>query len=128
MKHLIYYLVYICLGVFAILGRTSLKSSSDIVTYMSIVNQIAGFVTLIMIYYRAFIEMSKKSKKENKRLKHLNCFVLCFFISILIYWSIIVVLYHIFDPANLNDSVTIITLVFALTDDLWSCILQTIFY
>lgn len=128
MKQIIFELIYICLGIVAFFVRISLKSDADIVYYMSIVNQIAGFVTLIMIIYHSIGDMTKKIKNENKSLKRLNGIVAFSFVSILVYWIVIINIYNNFNPAEVNDIVTIITLVFALTDDLWSSVLQALFY
>lgn len=128
MKKIVYDIVYLCLGGIALYTRVSLGENSDVLKYMSIVNQLAGAVTLLMIWYEAFYKMQKEIKQQKRSLKRLNKFVWFLIIGALFYYGLIHVLYLRFDASVLNDLITIVTLTIALTDDLWVAILQTLFY
>lgn len=128
MKQIIFELIYICLGIIALCVRISSKVDTSTIYYMSVINQIAGFVTLIMILYHAINNMVKHIKDNGRSLKRLNAFVIFSISIIFIYWIVILVIYQKFNAADLNDVLTIVTLTIALTDDLWSNILQAIFY
>lgn len=128
MKHIVLELIYLCLGIIALYVRITLKADSDTLYYMSLINKFAGFVTVIMILFHALISMIKDIKQQKRSLKRIKWYFIFSIVIISIYWFAIIEIYHKFDAAKLNDIVTLVTLTIALTDDLWSVLLQTLFY
>ena len=68
MSKLCFWVMYICLGFIAFKVRIML-SEEDVVNYMTIINQIAGFATLIMILFNVLVHIRKKIKQEQKSMK-----------------------------------------------------------
>lgn len=127
MSKFCFWAMYICLGIIAFKVRITL-SEEDVVNYMTIINQIAGFATLIMILFNVIVHIRKKIKQEQKSMKRLKGILIFSVISIFVYWYGINKLYGKHPAEVLNDSITIITLTIALTTELYENILKTIFY
>lgn len=128
MKKIGFIAFYICLGAVAFGVRLSLDSDENVVYYMSIINQIAGFATIITILCNVLIDIKQRIKKNNKSMKPLKRFLLFMAVLIIVYWTFIKYVYYRYPATLLNDIVTICTLTIALTTDLYESFLIAIFY
>ena len=128
MKKLVFEGIFIVLGLIAVIERIAIKTDVNIVHYMSRVNQIAGFVTLVMIFYQAGHNINKKISENNQNSKKIKSFFMASFFVVIIYWLVVYFTYQKCGPVLMNDIVTVITLAVALTDDLWIGALQALFY
>lgn len=128
MKKMGFIVIYLCLGVVALIVRISLSSDSEVEKYMSIINQIAGFATIIMILYNVLMAIINKVKKDERSMKRLIPFCSFSIFVIMIYWFSVKGVYQEYPITLLNDMVTICSLTIALTNDLYEGFLIAIFY
>lgn len=128
MKKIVFEGIFFVLGLIVVVERITLRSEVDVVHYMAKVNQIAGFVTLIMTFYQVGHNINKKIREKNQNLKRIKPFFIACFWGIIIYWLLIYFAYKKCGAVLSNDIVTVITLLIALTDDIWIGVLQALFY
>ncbi len=127
MKKMIFIIVYICLGIVALGVRISLKEV-DVTYYMSVINQFAGFATIVMILGTVYVKMVQEIKKADKSYKRLIPFCVFSVVVIIIYWLFIIFAYQKYSANLLNDIVTICSLTIALTTELYESLLLAMFY
>lgn len=126
MKNLIFQILYICLGVIAVAVR--LGNSGNMHAYMCTINQIAGFVTILVLLFNVLNRMLDKIKKREQSKRRCIKFIVFSSVIITIYWIVIILVYKYFDQTVLNDLLGIVSLTLALTSGLFEGILLSIFY
>lgn len=126
MKKIAFEILYICLGVVAFVTRIKLNGG-ETDYYMSVINWIAGFATILLILYDVLCRMIKKLKKKDGNARRSTKFVIFALSIMILYWTVVVILYKKFDTTLLNDLITVCSLTLALTSDFFESLLLAIF-
>jgi len=133
-------IIIIGLVIISLFRRLAINGDDSVCYYMSFINAVSLYFSLIMMLLKTSDKMVaackkdfEKSKKKNKNIKKSGNSSITYFNVLIIVMSValVCVIYHISDKFSsdlLNDIYTILSLGIALSNDLLSDILYSLVY